>query len=203
MTLTNTRSNVAFSLAAILIILFSLHSHAQKTSGEERTVETSWVKYALPSGWEMSPTCPPENRHRERDSNDTDYGYWMSSCFIRDPYAYIIIRKLSYPDGSEMTLEEGKRHYTRHTPCLVNCMWLKVSDKELKGLANINDIGYEVANGKINKLERPVNATVFVKKIGNEVYILEIGFDNNRYPTNQQKSITDAVYKSWQPLVKK
>lgn len=203
MIFTNTRSNAAFPLAAIFIILFTLSSHAQKPSGEERIVETSWVKYARPFDWGTNPICPPEYMSKGSDSNNVDYGYWMSLSFVRDPYACILAVKISYPDGRDASLEDGKKHFTHYTPNVSKCLWLNTSDKEAKGLASINSFGYEVVGDKINKLEYPVNATIFVRKVGNDVYILKIGFDNNRYTMEQQKSITDAVYRSWQPLVKK
>ena len=189
-----------FSLAAIFALILSMHfMHlaAQGQSDKKVVVETSWVKFALPSGWTVTSNCPTEYDSKGIGEHNRDYLYKMAVHYIREPFASAIFTKIFYPDGSAMTVEDGKKHFENHAPGLLRCMWYKSSANEAKALAIINSVGF--ANGAM--FERNVYATIFVRKVANDVHILEIKFEDTT-PTDNRKPIIDAIYNSWQPIVK-
>ena len=193
-----------FSLAILFFAITNLPVtlSAQNKTESKSIVETTWVKYTIPSGWEISNGCPPEVRNIDVDSNNKKYGYWMSVISNNKRFeqsACIIASKMSHLDGSMLSLEDGKNHFTGHVLEMRNCYWLKSSDIEFKGLARIKDISAAIVDGKIKQLEYFPNVTVFVRKVGNDIYTLEFRFMDD-VPADRKKAIINEVYKSWQPI---
>ncbi|MDE6368912.1 MAG: hypothetical protein K2K94_06715 [Muribaculaceae bacterium] len=192
--------NLISIISIVLILAASPAACAQGQPSTWKVVETSWVKYNMPSGWLIS-DLSSEIMGKAYNANNDEYGYWMSACYnsnMNEPQTSILATKLSYHNGHEVTLEDGKNHLLKHKPGVQNCMWFKTSDKEVKGLATVKDFSAAVIDGKIVSHEFFSNKTIFVRKVGNDVHILEVDFEDGFNPENQ-KSIIDAIYKSWQP----